>query len=291
VTAVTSAVAAAPATLAPPALARLSVHTVTTKPWSLETCCREYAEAGVPALTVWRDALAPIGAAQAAKIIRATGLRVTALCRGGFFPALDAAGRARAIQDNRAAIDEAAAIGAPLVVLVAGAVPGLPLADARAMIADGIAAVLPHARAAGVKLALEPLHPQYAADRSAVNTMAQARAICERINAAGDTTVGIAVDVYHVWWDDQLEVEIARSGRLGLLHAFHVCDWKVQSDDALNDRGLMGEGCIGIPAIRAAMENAGFHGDIEVEIFSKRWWAHDQRDYLRRIISAYGSRV
>ena len=274
-------------TRSPPALARLSIHTATTQVWSLEECCREYAAAGVSALTVWRQALAAIGAARAARLLRASGLRVTALCRGGFFAAADAEGRARAIADNRRAIDDAATIGAPLLVLVGGAVPGRPLSESRAMIADGISAVLPQARAAGVRLALEPLHPQYAADRSAINTLAQARTLCAAVNPPGTTDVGIAVDVYHVWWDDRLHEELVLAGAQGLIHAFHVCDWLPQQSDILNDRGLMGEGCIDISAIRAGVERAGFLGDIEVEIFSRRWWSSDQRDYLRRIIAAY----
>ncbi|MEK7413479.1 MAG: sugar phosphate isomerase/epimerase family protein [Planctomycetota bacterium] len=274
-----------------PDRSRLSIHTMTTKPWSLEECCREYASAGVPAITVWRQAIEPLGTARAAQVLKASGLRVTALCRGGFFPALDAVGRQKALDDNRKALDDAAAIGAPLVVLVCGAVPGLPLSEARKQIADGIAAVLPHARALGVKLSIEPLHPQYAADRSAVSTMAQARRICETVNTAGRTDVGIAVDVYHVWWDDALEDEIARAGKQKLIHAFHVCDWKTQQSDVLNDRGLMGEGCIDIPTIRGWVERAGFNGDIEVEIFSNRWWATDQRAYLQQIIAAYQTKV
>ena len=270
---------------------RLAIHTMTTKPWSLEESCREYAAAGVPAITVWRQALAPLGAQKAAQVLKDSGRRVTALCRGGFFPAVDAAGRQAALDDNRRALDEAATIGAPLVVLVCGAVPGMPLAEARKQIADGIAVVLPHARSVGVKLSIEPLHPQYAADRSAVSTMAQARRICEQVNAPGRSDVGIAVDVYHVWWDDALEHEITLAGKQNLIHAFHVCDWKAQQSDMLNDRGLMGEGCIDLRTIRGWVERAGFHGDIEVEIFSNRWWATDQRDYLQRIIAAYKEHV
>ena len=276
---------------AEPSLARLSIHTITTKPWSLAECLAEYKAAGVPAITVWRQALEPLGLAKSAALIKASGLRVTALCRGGFFPATDAAGRQKAIDDNRKAIDEAAAIGAPLIVLVCGAVPGMPLTEARKQIADGIAAVLPYAREKGVKLSIEPLHPQYAADRSAVSTMAQARRICEQVNAPGRNDVGIAVDVYHVWWDDALEAEIGLAGAQGLIHAFHVCDWKVQQVDILNDRGLMGEGCIDIKGIRAWVEQAGYRGDIEVEVFSNKWWATDQKQFLTKIIVSYRQHV
>jgi sugar phosphate isomerase/epimerase len=272
-------------------LSRLSIHTMTTKPWGLEEACRNFAAAGVPAITVWRQAIEPLGLARAAQVVKASGLRVTALCRGGFFPALDAEGRRKAMDDNRRAIDEAAAIGAPAVVLVCGAVPGLSQAECRRHIADGIAAVLPYARANGVRLSIEPLHPQYAADRSAVTTMAQARRLCQQLNAAGRTDVGIAADVYHIWWDDQVEAEIAEAGRLGLLHAFHVCDWKVKQGDVLNDRGLMGEGVIDIKHLRACVEAAGFQGDIEVEVFSTTHWAKDQHRYLAEIIDAYRTHV
>ena len=272
-------------------LSRLSVHTMTTKPWGLEEACRNFAAAGIPAITVWRQAIAPLGVKRAAEVVKASGLRVTALCRGGFFPALDTAGRQKALDDNRQAIDEAAAIGAPSVVLVCGAVPGLSQAECRKHIADGIAAVLPHARANGVRLSIEPLHPQYAADRSAVTTMAQARRLCQQLNAAGRADVGIAADVYHIWWDDQVEAEIAEAGRLGILHAFHVCDWKVQQSDVLNDRGLMGEGVIDIKHLRACVDAAGFQGDIEVEVFSNAHWATDQHQYLQQIIAAYRAHV
>ena len=264
-------------------LSRLCIHTMTTKPWSLATCVREYERAGVPAITVWRQVLDAEGIAA----LKASSLRVTALCRGGFFPAIDAVGRQKALDDNRRAIDEAAAIGAPAVVLVCGAVPGLPLTEARQHIADGIAAVLPHARANGVKLSIEPLHPQYAADRSAVNTMAQARRICQQVNSAGSNDVGIAVDAYHVWWDDSLEAELQLAGAQGWIHAFHVCDWKTQQADVLNDRGLMGDGCIDLLGMRRMVEAAGFTGDIEVEVFSNRYWAMDQNAYLAQVIQAF----
>jgi sugar phosphate isomerase/epimerase len=281
-----------------PDLSRCSIHTMTTKPWSLQQSVDGYRRAGVPGITVWRQHLQAAGVAAGAKILRESGLAVTALCRGGFFPATDAAGRAKALDDNRQAIDEAAAVGAPMVVLVCGAVPGMPLATARQQIADGIAAVLPHAKAAGVRLAIEPLHPQYAGDRSAVSTMAQAAAICRQFDDTIATAtpcdrklVGIAVDVYHVWWDDQLEDQIAIAGAQGWLHGFHVCDWKLQQTDMLNDRGLMGEGCIDIPTIRAWVERAGFRGFNEVEIFSTANWAGDQDAWVRRCVEAYRAKV
>jgi sugar phosphate isomerase/epimerase len=255
---------------------------MTTKPWSLTEAIDAYSTAGVPAITVWRQHITPMGLDAAAKALRASGLRVTSLCRGGFFPAISEADRQAAIDDNRRAVDEAAAIGAPLIVLVCGAVPGRPLEEGRRHILDGIAAVAPYAEAAGVKLAIEPLHPVYADNRSAVNTLKTANDMAE---ALASPTVGVTVDVYHLWWDPALEQEIARAGKNIL--SFHVCDWRTPTRDLLNDRGLMGEGCINIRQIRRWVTQAGFTGDIEVEIFSEQHWTEDQTQYLERIKTAY----
>ena len=205
------------------------------------------------------------------------------LVRGGFFPGLDPASRQKSLDDNRRCIDEAKALGAPIIVLVCGAAVGQSLAESRKQIAEGIAAILPHARAAGVKLAIEPLHPMYADTRSAINTLKQANDLAAQF----DASVGVAVDVYHVWWDDQLETEIARCGQLGKLFAYHVCDWRSPTVDLLNDRGLMGEGCIPLRVIRGWVEAAGFQGFIEVEIFSNRLWQTDQVEFVRKIQEAY----
>ncbi|HEU5080683.1 MAG TPA: sugar phosphate isomerase/epimerase family protein [Opitutaceae bacterium] len=269
-------------------LSRLCIHTITTKPWSLDVALPRYAAAGVKGITVWRQALEGRDPAQAGRAIHDAGLSVVSLCRGGFFPGANEAQRTRAIDENKRCIDEAAALGAPLIVLVCGAVPGQPLEVSRKQIADGIAAVLPHAQAAGVKLAIEPLHPMYADDRSAVNTVGQAREICRAIKSPW---LGIAVDVYHVWWDERLESEIAEAGTENSLFAFHVCDWRTPTTDLLNDRGLMGEGCIPIRKIRGWVERAGFNGFNEVEIFSNRLWAMNQDEFLANIISSYTAHV
>lgn len=263
---------------------RLAIHTVTTRPWTLPEACRRYADAGVSAVTVWRQHLVDGDAAASAAVIRDAGLQVPAYCRGGFFPAFEADDRQAAIDENRTLLDEAAVIGADMLVLVCGAVPGLPLAEARGQIRDGIGAILDHARSVDVKLAIEPLHPMYAADRSAINTMAQARAICEQLR---DPHLGIAVDVYHVWWDPDLEREIQLAGDQGTLLGFHICDWRVETRDLLNDRGLMGEGCIDLRALRARVEAAGFTGFNEVEIFSRWHWQRDQDEFLADILRAY----
>ena len=265
-------------------LSRLAIHTMTHKPWSLEQCIDRFTRAGVAGISVWRNVLQPMGSKAAGKMLRDSGLAVPALVRGGFFPAFEAPDRQKAIDENIRCIDEAADIGAEMVVLVCGAVPGMSLQDARKQIRDGIAAVLPHAAASKVKLAIEPLHPMFAADRSAVNTMGQAREICESIK---NPWLGIACDVYHVWWDGDLENEIKLAGEQKTLFAFHICDWRVNTRDLLNDRGLMGEGCINIRQIRSWVEEAGFRGLNEVEIFSNERWASDQDEYLKQITAAY----
>jgi sugar phosphate isomerase/epimerase len=265
-------------------LSRFCIHTATTKPLGLADAVRAYREMGVAGITVWRDALEAAGLRQSAKLLAESGLRVTSLCRGGFFPAVSAVDRRKALDDNRVAIDEAAAIGAPLIVLVCGAVPGLPLGEARKQITEGITALIPQAKQAGVKLAIEPLHPMYAVNRSAVNSLSQAN---EMVEAIGSTQVGVALDVYHVWWDDRLEAEIARCAKLDALLAYHVSDWRTDTRDLLLDRGLMGEGCIPLRQIRSWVEAAGFDGMIEVEIFSTERWKGDPLAFLRELRTAY----
>ncbi|WP_428388860.1 sugar phosphate isomerase/epimerase family protein [Mucisphaera sp.] len=267
----------------PITLDRIAIHTMTNKPWSLAECCEHYGQAGVAGISVWRNVIEPIGIDEASRIVRDSGLAVPALVRGGFFVTNDATQRQPAIDDNKACIDEAAALGAEMVVLVVGAQPGTPLAEARQQVADGIADCLAHAEQANVKLAIEPLHPMYAADKSCINRIAEARWVCDRLN---HPLVGVAVDVYHVWWDPDLETEIQRLGQTRRLFGFHVCDWRVNTRHLLTDRGLMGEGCIDIPGIRAMVEAAGFSGLNEVEVFSEEHWAEDQAVYLKQITNA-----
>lgn len=264
---------------------RLCIHTITTKPWTTEQCIENYARAGVGGITFWRYSLEGRQPADVGRQARDAGLEIVSLCRGGFFPAREAAGRQNAIDDNKLCIDQAQALGAPLIVLVCGAVPGQSLAESRKQITDGIAAVLPHAEAAGVKLAIEPLHPMYADDRSAVNTMRQAHEICDALGSPA--SLGIAADVYHIWWDPELKEMIDLAGRTGRLHAYHICDWKTPTTDLLNDRGLMGEGCINLKEIGGWVDATGFSGHREVEIFSTRYWAMDQHEWLKQIINAY----
>lgn len=264
---------------------RLCVHTITTKPLSIEECLIEFPKRGVSGITIWRQALEGRDLSAVKRQTAESGMEMVSLCRGGFFPSATAAGRQTAIDDNLKAIEQAHAIGAPLIVLVCGAVPGQSLVESRKQITEGIAAVLPAAEQAGVKLAIEPLHPMYADDRSAVNTMRQAHEICDALGSP--QSVGIAVDVYHVWWDPELKSQIDRAGQTGRLHAFHICDWKTPTTDLLNDRGLMGEGCINIREISDWVDATGFTGHREVEIFSNKWWSGDQNDFLDQIATSY----
>jgi sugar phosphate isomerase/epimerase len=264
--------------------ALLSINSMTVKPWSLEQLVEGCARAGISAISPWRDIVQACGAERAGKLIRAQGMTVTGLCRGGMFPAADEAGRRAALEDNRRAVDEAAAIGAQCLILVVGGLPkgSRDLAGARRQVRDGLAALLPHARQAGVPLAIEPLHPMFAADRACVNTLAQANDLCEQL---GDGT-GIAVDTYHVWWDPELAREIARAGRNIL--AYHVNDWLVPTTDLLLDRGMMGDGVIDLRAIRAMVEAAGYRGHCEVEILSaENWWKRDPDEVLRICIERH----
>lgn len=268
----------------------LSFNQITCRDqWTLRQAIEACARHGVPAICPWRDKLAECGVDEAARLISDHGLKVSGLCRGGMFPAADAAGRQAAIDDNRRAVDEAAAIGAKCLVLVCGGLPegSKDIAGAREMVRDGIAAVLPHARAAGMPLAIEPLHPMYAADRNCINTMAQANDICDELGAG----VGIAVDVYHVWWDPDLKAEIERAAAAGpdRIQAYHICDWLMDTGDRLTDRGMMGDGVIDLKGFRAMMEDVGYEGFAEVELLSKRWWAEDPDTVIRTCIERHAT--
>ncbi len=262
-------------------LARLSLNTATVKAqWSLEQCIEGCARHGVPGIAPWRDKLDEMGANRAARHIADAGLGVSGLARGGMFTAEDEAGRRAALDDNRRAVDDAKTIGAACLVLVVGGLPGdsKDIGDARQQVHDGIAATLEHAREIGMPLAIEPLHPMYAADRACVNTLAQALDICDDLGPG----LGVAVDVYHVWWDPDLEAQIARAGDRVL--AFHTCDWLVPTRDLLLDRGMMGDGVIDIPKIRGWVEATGFTGFCECEIFSaENWWKKDADEVLKTV--------
>jgi len=267
----------------------LSINLATVREqWNLREAVEACLRHSITAVAPWRDQVASIGLAEAARIIRSNGLRVTGYCRGGMFPAADAGGRQAAIDDNKRAIDEAAALGADCLVLVVGGLPpgSRDIEAARRTVAEGLAAILPHARACAMPLALEPLHPMYAADRACVNTLAQALDLCDQL---GDD-VGVTIDVYHVWWEPGLAREIARAGRNDRILAHHICDWLVPTRDLLLDRGMMGDGVIDLPGIRRMIETAGFEGPQEVEIFSaQNWWKRPGDEVLRTCIERFNS--
>jgi sugar phosphate isomerase/epimerase len=278
----------------------LSINTATVRkqrgvdlplPDILETC----AQRGIRAVSPWRDQVAAAGLGTISKLLKTHGLALSGYCRGGMFPAVDDAGRAAALDDNWRALDEACELNAACLVLVVGALPGAltgkaahkDLGLSRQQVADGIGALLIEARKRKMPLAIEPLHPMYAADRACVNTMEQALDLCDALDPARSGALGVAVDVYHVWWDPKLEAQIARAGRERLL-AFHVCDWLTPTTDLLNDRGMMGDGVIDIPKIRGWVEAQGFAGYSEVEIFSTgNWWQRDASDVLDTCIERH----
>ena len=262
----------------------LCVHTITTKPWSIEEIIENYPKAGVKAVSVWRDLLERRNVATIGEQIRAAGMEIVSLVRGGFFTGRTDTEIQTSLDDNRRAIDEASALGAPMVVLVCGAVPRQSIHQSLSQIHTGLETLLPYAEEHNIKLAIEPLHPMYADSRSAICTLKTANEFAERFNSP---YIGVAVDVFHLWWSPDLENECKRCGENGNLFAFHICDWKMDMEDMLNDRGLMGEGIIRVREIRSWVEAAGFNGFHEVEIFSDRLWEGDQKEVLERIKQAY----
>lgn len=261
---------------------KTSLNTATVKQqWNLTEAIEGCVRNGIRGISPWRDQIHETGLRNAAKHIRDAGLRVTGVCRGGMFPVANPADKRTVIDDNIRAIEEAATLNADCLVLVVGGLPGTSkdLAGARQQVEDTLDELLPVAREADVPLAIEPLHPMYAADRACVNTLSHANDICDRL---GDG-LGIAVDVYHLWWDPQLQQQIERAGRERLL-AYHVCDWLVPTDDLLLDRGMMGDGVINLKLIRSWMESTGYEGFYEVEIFSqKNWWKRDGDEVLQTV--------
>ena len=249
-------------------LARLSLNQATTQNWTLREAVDGCVRAGIGWIGPWRDKVADAGGApEAAKLIKAAGLRVSSLCRGGFFPAATETERRSCIDDNRRALDEAAELGSDVLVLVCGPAPDRDLDAAREMVVDGISALLPYASERGVRLAVEPLHPMFAGDRSVVVTLAHANSIVERL---ASPQVGVAVDVYHVWWDPEVYSQIERAA--GHILGFHVSDWLAPPPHVLLGRGVMGDGVIELRRLRQAVEAAAYSGPVEVEIFNQTVW-------------------
>lgn len=278
----------------------LSINTATVrKQWTLDQIIEGCARRGIRAISPWRDQVAAIGLDTTARLLKETGIGLSGYCRGGFFPASTAQGLRDALDDNRRAIDEAKTLNAPCTVLVVGALPGAlagkaeykDISLARSQVHDGIAATMEYAREVGMPLAIEPLHPMQAADRACVNTMEQALDLCDAIDPERTGMLGVAVDAYHVWWDPKLASQIARAGAKRLL-AWHVCDWLTPTRDLLSDRGMMGDGVIELRKIRGWMEDAGYAGFAEVEIFSEQdWWLRPGDEVLDTCMARHRSCV
>ncbi|GAA3144401.1 sugar phosphate isomerase/epimerase [Streptomyces rectiviolaceus] len=262
------------------ALARFSINQMTVKQLSLPELAAACTDLGIPGIGLWREPVRSYGLEKTAKLMRDAGLTVTTLCRGGFLTETDPHARVRAIDDNRAAIDEAATLGTDTLVLVSGGLPAgsKDLHGARSRIADALADLAPYAASRGVRLAIEPLHPMFASDRCVVSTLAQALDLAERFPAS---QVGVCVDTYHVWWDDQAPAQIARAGRGGRLHAFQLADWVTPlPEGVLNGRGQLGEGSVDLRSWRALVEEAGYGGPIEVELFNEALWSRAGHEVL-----------
>lgn len=258
-------------------LQRLSFNQMTADPWSLEQVVRNCSKSGVPYIGVWRHKLGgDAGAASA--MIRREGLRVSSLCRGGWFSAPTAEERRERVADNRRAIEEAAVLGAPVLVIVSGPAHGQTLEDARATVMDGLLEVLPDAERAGVTLGIEPLHPMYAAERSVVVTLKQANDMAEQLSSPA---AGVVVDVFHVWWDPEVMHEIERAR--GKIVGFHVSDWPVPLPGILMGRAMMGDGVIELRKLRRAVEATGYNGPIEVEIFNEEIWKGADDGLMERV--------
>ncbi|MEU5676494.1 MULTISPECIES: sugar phosphate isomerase/epimerase family protein [Streptomyces] len=272
-------------------LARFSINQMTVKQLSLPELTAACRDLGVGNVGLWREPVQAYGVEAAAKLVRDAGLTVTTLCRGGFLTATDPDARARALADNRRAVDEAASLGTDTLVLVSG---GLPPGDkdlraARERIADALAELGPYAEEHGVRLAIEPLHPMYASDRCVVSTLTQALDLAERFPAH---QVGVTVDTYHIWWDDRAPEQIARAGAGGRIHTFQLADWTTPlPEGVLNGRGQIGDGAIDMREWQGYVEAAGYTGAIEVELFNEGLWARDGREVLAETAQRFTAHV
>lgn len=262
---------------------QLAIHTYTNKPWSIDECVENYARRGFGGLSVWRETVADQDLGRVRKKIADSGLRGVSYVRGGFFTGHTQADRQRGIDDNLAVVRECEALDLPMIVLVCGATLGQSPEQNLEQIGEGIAAILPAAEAAGIRLAIEPLHPMYAGDRCAVASMREANRLCDQLN---HPLVGVAADVFHIWWESDLEAQIQYCAERQRLFAFHVCEFKSDFDHVLLDRGLPGEGVNASARIAKMVRAAGFNGLTEVEIFSRKYWAENQHGFLDKIVDA-----
>ncbi len=254
---------------------RLSLNQITLNKLSLKEAVDASVRNGLKWIGPWRNKIAEIGIDEAARIIRDSGLGVSGLCRGGYFPAPTAAERAAQIDDNKRAIDEAAALGTSVLVLVCGPAPDRNIDAARGMVIDGIAAVVDHAKACGIKLGIEPLHPMFAADRSVICLTDEALDIAEKFDAS---VVGVTLDAFHIWWDAFVYEKIRKCA--GRIFAFHVSDWAVPLPGIFAGRSMMGLGVIELRRLREAVDAAGYSGPIECEIMNEAIWARSADDVL-----------
>ena len=289
----------------------LSINTATIRrQWgqevALDRIIDQCARHDIRAISPWRDQVAGVGLARIGQQLRALGIGLSGYCRGGFFPAADAQGLKAALEDNRRAVDEACELEAPCLVMVVGSLPGAlagkaayhDIRRARQEVRDGLASTLEYARTMGMPLAIEPLHPMQAAERACVNTLEQALDLCDELDPGRTGALGVAVDAYHVWWDPKLAQQISRAGQIrhpsekNRLLAFHVCDWLTPTRDLLNDRGMMGDGVIELRKMRGWVEDAGYAGYSEVEIFSgEDWWKREGDETLTVCVERHRSVV
>ncbi|MFC7220110.1 sugar phosphate isomerase/epimerase family protein [Streptomyces polyrhachis] len=266
---------------------RLSLNQETLKQWSLPELAEGCARAGVAGVGLWRAPVQEYGVEAAAKLMRAAGLTVTSLCRGGFLTAADPGEWAAALADNRRAVEEAATLGTDTLVLVSGGLPpgSRDLAAARARVGEALGELAPYAREYGVRLAIEPLHPMFAADRCVVSTLAQALELAAPFDPA---RVGVVVDTYHLWWDDTVAARIAQAGEEGRIAAFQLADWVTPLPaGVLLGRGQLGDGCVDLRRFREQVDAAGYTGAIEVEIFNPALWARDGAEVLAETVERY----
>jgi sugar phosphate isomerase/epimerase len=255
---------------------RLSINQYTLKSCSIPEFLRACAEEEIQCVALWRDKVAETGIKRTVRILKETGIKLSSLCRGGFFPAKTAELRQKNLEENYRAVEEAVALGCELLVLVSGGIENGDLGESRRSVMDGIEKLLPYAEQAGVKLGIEPLHPMFIAERSVIVTLGEANRIVAELSSS---SLGVVVDVYHVWWDPEIETEIARAA--GHIFGFHLNDWIVPLPDLLNGRGMMGDGVIPLKNLKEWIEKAGYEGPIEVEIFNERLWRMAPIDLLR----------
>jgi sugar phosphate isomerase/epimerase len=267
-------------------LQRLSLNQATTQNWSIKEAVEGCIRHGIPSISLWRNKIHEVGLQESVRLVRDAGLRVSSVCRGGMFPAASVVERREKIEDNFRAVEEAAELNADSLVLVVGASTAVPLPDARHMVADGLAALVPYARECGVRLGLEPLHPMYAGDRSVLNTIDQALALALVYSS---DEVGLILDSFHIWWDPGVFERIMLCQ--GRIYGFHVSDWLVPMPDMLLGRGMMGDGVIDNRALREAVDKAGYGGPIEVEIFNQSIWDTPGDDVLTQVVERFTALV